>query len=93
VRLLTERKKNKLSSFKDLDIFVKDVAADRKVDAFLDQLEKTTQLVTSLPDDTVTNIMRNFKLPVRFAERFMLPRQTFVSSRWSVYMCMNMGQL
>jgi hypothetical protein len=74
VRLLTERKKNKLSSSKDLDIFIKDAAADRKVDAFWEQLEKTTQLVTSLPDDTVNNIMRNFKLPVRFAEHFMLPR-------------------
>lgn len=81
VRLLIEMKKNKLSSFKDLDIFIKDAAADRKVDTFLKQLEKTTQLVTSLPDDTVRNIMMNFNLPVRFAERFMLPRQTFESSR------------
>jgi hypothetical protein len=71
VRLLTERKKNKSFSSKDLDILIKDTAADRKVDALWEQLEQTTQLVTSLPDDSVRDILRNFKLPVRFAERFV----------------------
>lgn len=46
----------------------KEPATDRKVDVLWEQLEKTTQLVTSLPDDTVRDILRDFKLPVRFAE-------------------------
>jgi hypothetical protein len=67
VRLFAERKKNKSSSAKDLDILIKETAADKKVDVLWEQLEKTTQLLTSLPDDTITNILRNFELPVRFA--------------------------
>jgi hypothetical protein len=82
VRLLIERKKNKPSS-KDFDSLIKDTTADRKVDSLWEQLENTTQLVTSLPDDTVKIIVKNFRLPVRFAERFMLLRQIFVTSRWS----------
>jgi len=70
VRLYTERKKNKSFLAKNFDILMKETTADRKVDVLWEQLEKTTQLVTSLPDDTVRNIMRNFKLPVRFAESF-----------------------
>lgn len=84
VRLLAERKKNKLSS-KDFDILIKDTAAERKVDSLWEHVEKTTQLVTSLADDIVMIIMKKFKLPVRFAECFMLPRQIFMSSMWSVY--------
>jgi hypothetical protein len=83
VRLLTERKKNKPSS-KDFYSLFKDTTADRKVDSLWEQLEKTTKLVTSLPDDSVRIIMKNFRLPVRFAKRFMLLRQIFVSSKWGV---------
>jgi hypothetical protein len=68
VRLLAERKKNKSFSAKDLDILIKETAADRKVDVLWEKLEKTTQLLISFPDDTVRNILRNFKLPVRFAD-------------------------
>jgi hypothetical protein len=67
VRLLTERKKKKSLSVKDLSILTKEATADRKVDILWEQLEKTTQLLASLPDGTVRNILRNFKLPVRFA--------------------------
>ncbi|GFG33037.1 hypothetical protein Cfor_10752 [Coptotermes formosanus] len=63
VRLLGERKKSKSFSAKDVDILMKETATDRKVDVVWEQLEKTTQLITCLPDDTVRNIMGNFKLP------------------------------
>jgi hypothetical protein len=63
-RLLGEKKKSKSFSAKDIDMLMKETATERKVDVLWEQLEKTTQLVTSLPDDTVRNILRNFKLPV-----------------------------
>jgi hypothetical protein len=78
VRLLGERKKNKFFSVKDIDILMKETTSDRKMDILWEQIEKTTQLVTCLPDDTIRNIMRNFKLPVRFAESFVQPRQACV---------------
>jgi hypothetical protein len=87
VRLLGERKKSKSFSAKDIDILMKETATVRKVDVLWEQLEKTTQLVACLPDDTVRNIMRNFKLPVRFAESFMQPRQADVYCRCCVLMC------
>jgi len=78
VRLLGEKKKSKSFSAKDIDLLMKETATGRKVDVLWEQLEKTTQLVTSLPDDTVRNILRNFKLPVRFAESSLQPRQAYV---------------
>jgi hypothetical protein len=87
VRLLGERKKSKSFSAKDVDILMKETATDRKVDVVWEQLEKTTQLITCLPDDTVRNIMGNFKLPVRFAKSLMQPTQAYVYCRWSVWMC------
>jgi hypothetical protein len=67
-RLLDEKKISKSFSATDIDMLTKETAKSRKVDVLWEQLEETTQLVTSLPDDTVRNILRNFKLPVRFAE-------------------------
>jgi len=87
VRLLGETKKSKSFPAKDIDMLLKETVTDRKVDVLWEQLEKTTQLVTSLPDDTVRNILRNFRLPVRFAESSLQPRQAYVYCRGSVWMC------
>jgi len=87
VRLLGEKKKSKSFPAKDIDMLLKETATDRKVDVLWEQLEKTTQLVTSLPDDTVRNILRNFELPVRFAEISVKPKQAYVYCRGSVCGC------
>lgn len=87
VRLLGEKKKSKSFPAKDIDMLLKETATDRKVEVLWEQLEKTTQLVTSLPDDTVRNILRDFKLPVRFAESSVQPRQAYVYCKGSVWMC------
>ncbi|KAJ4439096.1 hypothetical protein ANN_15053 [Periplaneta americana] len=63
VRLLTERKKNKSQSTKDLEVLLKETSPGRKMDAIWGQLEKTTRLISSFPDDAIKNILKTFKLP------------------------------
>lgn len=91
VRFLVERKKNKSFSAKDLDILTKETTVDKKVDALWKQLQKTTQLLTSLPDDAVRNILRNFKLPVRFAGSFVTVRRCEHSALACIYVRVNLN--
>ena len=63
-RTLVDKKRSKITSAKDFECFGKGSIIDKEADSQWKQIKNSTCLISSLPEDLVADIFRNFKLAV-----------------------------